>query len=100
MVASRRNSLLALSGLVGLVPIPYGGKAWQTHVARNRIPSAEGLSPRYPHPWRWSRALFSGARTFCSACRTRWEVLMVLKPIAMLLGLSVLAAGTVSVLAA
>ena len=50
MVASRRNSLLALSGLVGLGLIPLGAKAWQTHTARTVIPETPSL-PCDKQPW-------------------------------------------------
>ena len=43
MVASRRNSMLALSGLVGLGLIPLGAKAWQAHTARTLIPDPSPL---------------------------------------------------------
>ena len=43
MVASRRNSMLALSGLVGLGLIPLGAKAWQAHVSRTAIPDPTPL---------------------------------------------------------
>ena len=43
MVASRRNSMLALSGLVGLGLIPLGAKTWQAHAARTLIPDPPPL---------------------------------------------------------
>ena len=43
MVASRRNSMLALSGLLGLGLIPLGAKAWQAHTARTLIPDPSPL---------------------------------------------------------
>ena len=50
MVASRRNSMLALSGLVGLGLIPLGAKAWQTHTARTVIADTPPL-PCDKQPW-------------------------------------------------